>query len=121
MLVINISNVSLRAHKWWSYKSNQLCRRVFFEFSRSARFELSGDNLAVYDGLTSLTSRGVTPEATDRRPLSSKILATDVYPLHYLFIPTRAPTIPPSLSRRPPRRRRDDDDESVSQRGIRAR
>jgi len=78
------------------------------------------DNLAVYDGLTSLTSRGVTPEATDRRPLSSKILATDVYPVRYLFIPTRAPTIPLPLSRRPRRRCRRDDDGNVSQRRTRA-
>jgi len=73
---------------------------LFTKFSRSARLELSDDNLAVYDGLMSLTFRGVTPETTERRPLSSEILATDVYPVHY-------------------RRYRRDDDESGSQRRAR--
>lgn len=49
----------------------------------------------------------------ERRPLSSEILATDIYPVHYLFIPAgvrpRFPLLIPSLSSSslPSRRRRE--------------
>lgn len=69
----------------------------------------------VYDGLTSLTSRGVTPEATERRPLSTEILATPTFIqcIIYLYRRVRAhDSLLLSLHRRRCRR---DDDESGSQ------
>lgn len=77
-----------------------IVRCVFYEIPRFSTLTIRRQSRGLRHGLTSLTSREVTPEATDHRPLSSKILATDVYPVHYLFIPTRAHDSTPSTLHR---------------------